>query len=385
MLTSIIIPTLSRPMQLRRNVERLLETVKGMDTEVIIAAEVNKSSVAAMDGLPVKVLFQEGWQGSVAGWNRGAAVATGDVLVTGADDIWWHEGWLARALEAMRDTGTCYVGLNDCIWNGKDGLVTHWAITRQGAIDCTGGCLHIPAYKTAWTDQEVKARMVRAGQFAWCPQAVVEHRHYVIGAAHVDKCYLIQKEHSAADAETYKAREAAGFPDDFAAVITDRPAYLDAPGYSLPDVERVLLRDLAAEVRPGAQIVNVGIAKGASCHCLAAGARGVRIIAIDIDPECAGVEGPWQTIIGDSGRLGYITGHVALAFIDGDHEYDGVAADIRAWGPRIEPGGVLAFHDYGNSHLPQCVGVKPAVDELMGEGWQHGGDAGSIRWFRRVA
>lgn len=385
MLTSIIIPTYCRPTQLRRNVERLMETVKGHDTEIVIAAEVDRRSVAAMDGLPVRVLFQEEWQGSVAGWNRGAASASGDLLVTGADDVWWHDGWLDAVLEAMGRAETCYVGLNDTIWDGRSGIVTHWAITRAGARAYTGGCLHIPAYKTAWTDIEVKARMVRAGQFAWAPKAVAEHRHYMTGAAHVDKCYLVQKQHMDPDGETYKAREAAGFPDDFSPVIGARPAYMDAPGWDLQDAERRLLRGLAAQVRPGGHIVNIGIALGASCHCLAAGARGARITAIDIDADCAGVLGPWHTVIGDSAEAAAGIGPVALVFVDGDHEYNGVAADIRAWGPLVEPGGLMVFHDYGNGHLPQCRDVRPAVDALMGDGWKHAGDTGSIRAFRRTA
>jgi glycosyltransferase involved in cell wall biosynthesis len=221
MLTSIVIPTLSRPTQLRRNVERLLETVKGLDTEIIIAAEVNRSSVEAVKDLHVRAIFQEEWRGSIAGWNRGASIAKGDVLVTGADDIWWHDGWLEMALGAMQTAGTCYVGLNDCIWNGNAGLVTHWAITRQGAIDLTGGCLQIPAYKTTWTDVEVKERMRRAGQFQWCARAIAEHQHYINGAAHVDGCYLTMRKHYDNDGGVFKARQAAGFPDDFEGVIAN--------------------------------------------------------------------------------------------------------------------------------------------------------------------
>ena len=36
---------------------------------------------------------------------------------------------------------------------------------------------------------------------------------------------------------------------------------------------------------------------------------------------------------------------VDFLFIDGDHTYEGVWADVRAFGPMVRPGGVVAFHD----------------------------------------
>jgi hypothetical protein len=36
---------------------------------------------------------------------------------------------------------------------------------------------------------------------------------------------------------------------------------------------------------------------------------------------------------------------VDLIFIDGDHSYEGLVGDWRAWGPSIAPGGIAALHD----------------------------------------
>lgn len=48
-----------------------------------------------------------------------------------------------------------------------------------------------------------------------------------------------------------------------------------------------------------------------------------------------------------------------LVFIDGSHDYDSVAADIKAWRPKARK--ILCGHDYN------WPGVKQAVDELVGE------------------
>ncbi len=51
-------------------------------------------------------------------------------------------------------------------------------------------------------------------------------------------------------------------------------------------------------------------------------------------------------------------------FIDGNHDYDFVSADIKAWLPKIKSGGIIAGHDIcGMGH----EGVIRAVNELIGE------------------
>ena len=48
-------------------------------------------------------------------------------------------------------------------------------------------------------------------------------------------------------------------------------------------------------------------------------------------------------------------------FIDADHRYQSVKADILAWMPKVKKGGILAGHDYALVHN----GVIRAVDELV--------------------
>ena len=48
-------------------------------------------------------------------------------------------------------------------------------------------------------------------------------------------------------------------------------------------------------------------------------------------------------------------------FIDGDHTYKGVRADLINWYPKVKSNGIIAGHDYAE---PTC-GVKMAVDQYF--------------------
>lgn len=52
-----------------------------------------------------------------------------------------------------------------------------------------------------------------------------------------------------------------------------------------------------------------------------------------------------------------------LVFIDANHEYESVKADVEAWWPHVRSGGILCGHDF-NSH----DGVRRAVDEFGKDG-----------------
>lgn len=52
---------------------------------------------------------------------------------------------------------------------------------------------------------------------------------------------------------------------------------------------------------------------------------------------------------------------IRLLFIDGDHSYNSTKSDFEAWSKYIETGGVLAFHDVGDS----WPGVTRFTEELI--------------------
>ncbi len=62
----------------------------------------------------------------------------------------------------------------------------------------------------------------------------------------------------------------------------------------------------------------------------------------------------------------FAPGSLDMVFIDGDHFYDAVVADIEAWWPVVKMGGYLTGHDYGGGQ-PEWVGVDKAVDSFFRE------------------
>lgn len=52
-----------------------------------------------------------------------------------------------------------------------------------------------------------------------------------------------------------------------------------------------------------------------------------------------------------------------FVFLDADHTYSAIKADLAAWMPKVKSGGWLGGHDYDHPNFPSW-GVKQAVDEM---------------------
>lgn len=170
--------------------------------------------------------------------------------------------------------------------------------------------------------------------------------------------------------------------------------YADVPGWF--DFER--LYDEAADGLPdGAVAAEIGCWLGRSVIYLAdriiRSARRVTLYAVDHGFGSIGYdEGVQKDVLGEFN--GQITGpflknlkscgvydavatlavpsvraaalfpdrHFDFIFLDGDHRKEAVAEDLRAWWPKVKPGGRMAGHDY-DRHWPSVV---EAVNEFFG-------------------
>jgi hypothetical protein len=69
-------------------------------------------------------------------------------------------------------------------------------------------------------------------------------------------------------------------------------------------------------------------------------------------------------------------GYFDFIYIDADHTYDGVTADLKAWYPKVRKGGMIAGHDYHNDYLNdyrkegrgyEVIRCKDGIDNFVKE------------------
>lgn len=58
-------------------------------------------------------------------------------------------------------------------------------------------------------------------------------------------------------------------------------------------------------------------------------------------------------------------------FIDASHDYDNVVADIRAWLPKVRPGGMISGHDHFHGPVKQAVADTIGAVDGAGDCWYH--------------
>jgi predicted O-methyltransferase YrrM len=152
--------------------------------------------------------------------------------------------------------------------------------------------------------------------------------------------------------------------------------------------ELAFLQELAAAVPENGQVVEIGSWKGRStvaiCSALQA-VRGARMTAVDsfegdnsivrvlgeIDTSCLydefrenTREFPFLDLV--RGRslptaATFADGSIDWLFVDADHTYESVRADIAAWAPKVKAGGLFSGHDFA-----AWPGVTRAVLEAFG-------------------
>lgn len=134
------------------------------------------------------------------------------------------------------------------------------------------------------------------------------------------------------------------------------------------------LQALVRLLTPAPIIVNIGACFGTSALAMLEADPDAVIFSIDVaecplEREHIQAAGQDTTrvirVLGRSQDIGqHWPGQVNMVFVDGQHDYQAVVADIHAWRDKIKAGGILAFHDYG---APICPEVKPAVDSVFGD------------------
>ncbi|MBN9121743.1 MAG: class I SAM-dependent methyltransferase, partial [Planctomycetes bacterium] len=136
------------------------------------------------------------------------------------------------------------------------------------------------------------------------------------------------------------------------------------------------LLDLLSHVGPLGRVAEVGCYRGVSTEVWALHAR--EVIAVDSweGPRFGRVEPLFRTAIEPYPGVRVFKGRsvemaprvpdasLDMVYIDAMHDYESVCADIRAWAPKVRPGGWIAGHDHVTWMDGQ--GVLRAVRDLLG-------------------
>ena len=144
--------------------------------------------------------------------------------------------------------------------------------------------------------------------------------------------------------------------------------------HSEQDVET--LHRLAGMLPLGAVVVNIGAGLGTSALAMLEVRNDLFILSIDIKAcrqeqvhlRKAGLYGLHRVVrlLGKSHEIGeHWPWLVDMVFVDGGHDYESVRLDIEAWVPKVRPGGIVAFHDYGPGGKYDIKAIKDVVDAMM--------------------
>ena len=225
---SVLIASMNRKVALGKLLWRLIETTKGHEIEIIVAVDEDVNTVQSLVGYPFvsTLIFNQKRHGALACWNQALALSTGDMLFPCGDDQWPHMGWLDRALAVHRNKlgGYGCVGFND-LMHAPTGpahepvTMTTLIFDRRFCKEVFGGVVAIPCYKYLCVDCELNDRARAVGKLAWCEDAIVEHLHPANGKRQRDALDDEHAQWAEQDRALYEARKAAGFPNDFKAVL----------------------------------------------------------------------------------------------------------------------------------------------------------------------
>lgn len=180
--------------------------------------------------------------------------------------------------------------------------------------------------------------------------------------------------------------------------------YMIAPGAALTANEREYIKSLAQQSESNLAgiayplFVGIGVMWAGSFHCMRAGSENAVIYGLDIDYTTHSIHkseliAAKKWIQADSRTFDWYKENenkIDFLFIDGDHTYETVKADILNWRYNVAIDGVIAFHDYKPSDydlklMPHLDGVRKAVEELMRiRDFIEVGRADSIIAFRRI-
>lgn len=221
MKVSIIVASMNRVAMLENCLRLIRETTSAHDIELICVIDEDIASTNVVKDYHGKLKFNHIRVGALEAFNQGLKLSTGDIIFPIGDDGYCHPGWLDYALAAHQNIldGFGMVALNDLMLNGDTQLGTTVLYDREFCKQKLGGVCTYPVYNYYYVDNELNGRAKLAGKYYWCQESIVEHMHSSNGKRPLDAIDISRSDFMELDRVLFEERKAAGFPNNFTAVI----------------------------------------------------------------------------------------------------------------------------------------------------------------------
>jgi glycosyltransferase involved in cell wall biosynthesis len=203
---AIIVPVLNRPQNVAPLMESIRATTPGARTVFVVDPDdlAERAAILAEGG--EFFICAGSYSRKINEAIRGTAES---LIVTAADDLHFHPGWL-EAAKAKLAEGYEVIGLNDLIPRPVV-RATHFLVDRRyvarGQLDGQPSLLH-EGYFHNFPDRELVETARQRGVYAYAEDAVVEYLNVINGKAEMDATYAKGQERFRADRRLFRQRSA---------------------------------------------------------------------------------------------------------------------------------------------------------------------------------
>jgi hypothetical protein len=181
----VLVPVLGRPQNVVPLVESIVATTSVDFSIIFICTTGDRAQIDACKETGARILTIKGGRSEYPRkMNTAFRKTDREFCLLGADDLEFEDEWDLKALACAQTTNAGVIGTNDCfnpyVMEGK--FSTHPLVRRRyvethgAALDGPGILCH-EGYDHNYTDLELSELAQKRGEWAFCPESRVCHRH----------------------------------------------------------------------------------------------------------------------------------------------------------------------------------------------------------------
>lgn len=200
----IVVPVLGRPHRVAPLIEDIEEATPEPHRILFVADAVgDQEEIEALEEAGAEYITVYDRRCYAAKCNAAYRASDEPLILTAADDLHFHPGWLPAATEKLSDqihvVGTNDLG-NQLTMSGTHSthtLWTRWYIDNEGILDMVDGrvvdvpgFIYYEEYPHEYCDDESIGTAKARKRYAHAPDSIIEHMHHAWGKAENDATYL---------------------------------------------------------------------------------------------------------------------------------------------------------------------------------------------------